>query len=102
MSTARSQVVGKPALPESGLSDEEAAHGFGGHAPNKLPTEKPKSLIRLAADVLHEPMLLLLVVTSAIYLVLGDVEEALALVGAVFLVVGITLYQEQKTERTLQ
>src|SRR5262249_23450881 len=50
----------------------------------------------------REPMLLLLVATSAVYLVLGDLEEALALTAAVFLVLGITLYQEQKTERTLQ
>ena len=33
---------------------------------------------------------------------LGDVEEALMLLGFVFVVMGITLYQERKTERALE
>ena len=37
-----------------------------------------------------------------IYLFLGDVQEALMLLGFVFVVMGITLYQERKTERALE
>jgi P-type Ca2+ transporter type 2C len=85
-----------------GLSDHDAARRLRVHGPNELPGSKPKGLIRLAAEVLREPMLLLLVATAIIYLFLGDLGEALALVAAVLLVVAITLYQEQKTERTLQ
>jgi Ca2+-transporting ATPase len=46
-------------------------------------------------------MLFLLVASAVTYLLLGDLEESLALVAAVLVVVGITLYQENKTERTL-
>ena len=35
-------------------------------------------------------------------LALGDVQEALMLLGFVFVVLGITLYQERKTERALE
>jgi Ca2+-transporting ATPase len=35
-------------------------------------------------------------------LILGDVQEALMLLGFVFVVLGITLYQERKTERALE
>jgi Ca2+-transporting ATPase len=47
-------------------------------------------------------MLLLLIATGAVYVVLGSVKEAAALGVSILVVVGITLYQEAKTERTLQ
>ncbi len=47
-------------------------------------------------------MFLILVTCGVIYLILGDIQEALMLLGFVFLVMGITFYQERKTERTLE
>ena len=47
-------------------------------------------------------MFLLLLACGTIYLLLGDVQEALMLLGFVFVVLGITLYQERKTERALE
>ena len=47
-------------------------------------------------------MFLLLVAGSLIYSILGDLQEALMLMGFVFVVMGITLYQERKTERALE
>ena len=47
-------------------------------------------------------MFLLLVSCGTIYLVLGDVKEALILLGFVFVVIGITLYQEHRVERALE
>src|SRR5581483_2621048 len=57
--------------------------------------------LAIAADVLREPMFLLLLVTGGIYLVLGDPHEAAMLLGFVLLITGLTLYEEQKTERAL-
>ena len=59
-------------------------------------------MIAIGLEVLREPMFLLLIMSGAIYLLLGDLEEAVALLAAVFLVIGITLYQEHKTERALE
>lgn len=59
-------------------------------------------MLAIAWGVLREPMLLLLIATSAVYLVLGDIGEALLLVASMVLVVGIALYQERRTERTLE
>ena len=47
-------------------------------------------------------MFLLLIACGSLYLVLGDVGEALLLLGFVFVVVGITFFQERKTERALE
>lgn len=44
-------------------------------------------------------MFLLLLACGTLYLILGDVHEALMLLSFVFVVLGITLFQERKTER---
>ncbi len=48
-----------------------------------------------------EPMLLLLLVCGVIYLFLGEVTDAFMLLTFIVVVIGITFYQEQKTEKTL-
>jgi Ca2+-transporting ATPase len=70
--------------------------------PNEIPSAKRRSFLRLAHEVLREPMILLLVACSAIYLVLGDLREAVILSLSVFVVVGISLFQNRKTERALE
>src|SRR5258708_3121046 len=84
-----------------GLSSGEAARRLAADGFNELPSVRPRNLFEIAVAVLREPILLLLVASAVTYLLLGDIEEAAALVAAVFVVVGITLYQERKTERTL-
>ncbi|MBI5918636.1 MAG: cation-translocating P-type ATPase [Nitrosomonadales bacterium] len=69
---------------------------------NELPVADPRNVQAIALEVLREPMFLLLVSAGAIYLLLGDVGDALMLLGFVFVVMGITIYQELKTERVLE
>jgi Ca2+-transporting ATPase len=85
-----------------GLSDADAADRLIQDGPNELPAAKPKSNLAIALHVLREPMFLLLIAAGFVYLILGSLEETIALMMAIFLVIGITLYQERKTERTLQ
>ena len=85
-----------------GLSDAEAAARLLRDGYNELPSARPRAVIAIALEVVREPMLLLLIASGTIYLLLGDLEEAVALLAAVFLVIGITLYQEHKTERALE
>jgi len=72
------------------------------HGPNELPSAKRRDLLRISLEVVREPMLLLLVAGGTIYLALGDLREALVLLMSVFAVMGITIYQERKTERALE
>jgi Ca2+-transporting ATPase len=85
----------------SGLADEEAGRRLQNEGPNELPASKPRGVLRLLRDVVSEPMFLLLVACGAIYLVLGDRYEALMLLGFVLVVMGITFFQERRTERSL-
>src|SRR5437867_2012879 len=70
--------------------------------PSGLLTPEACKNISPGYAVLSEPMFLLLLATGVVYLLLGSLKEAIALMGAIFVVIGITLYQERKTERTLQ
>ncbi len=93
-------LVGRARL--QGLSEAIAAERLRGEGYNELPSSKRRSTVAIALEVVREPMFLLLVACGTIYLVLGDREEALMLLGFVAVVMGITLYQERKTERALE
>ncbi len=86
----------------TGLSEQEAAARLRREGYNELPSTKQRSIFAIAFDVVREPMFLLLVACGIVYLFLGDMQEAIMLLGFVFVVVGITLYQERKTERALE
>ncbi len=72
------------------------------HGPNALPGTAPKSLLAIVRGVVLEPMFLMLLVAGGLYLLLGDRAEAAFLLGSVFVVIGITLAQERKTQRALE
>ncbi|MDQ1256801.1 MAG: P-type Ca2+ transporter type, partial [Candidatus Hydrogenedentes bacterium] len=84
-----------------GLSEEEAQRRLRTEGYNELPSSKKRSLFRMAVEVAREPMFLLLIACGVIYLFLGEATDAVMLLAFVFLIIGITLYQERKTERTL-
>ena len=85
-----------------GLSEADVTLRLRQYGFNELPSSKSRSIFVTAWEVVREPMFLLLLACGTIYLVLGDVQEALMLLGFVFVVLGITLYQERKTERALE
>jgi len=47
-------------------------------------------------------MLMLLVGTGVVYLLIGDLREAIAILASILLVIGISIIQKQRTERTLE
>ncbi|MBU1565814.1 MAG: cation-translocating P-type ATPase [Proteobacteria bacterium] len=83
-------------LSETQVQERNAREGF-----NELPSSKPRNLFVIALGVVQEPMFLLLVACGTLYLILGDVQEGLMLLSFVFVIMGIELYQEKKTEKAL-
>ena len=84
-----------------GLTGADAAARLEADGPNELSREGPRGILRAIAEVLREPMLALLLAAGTVYLLLGDREEALALLFSAGVVITITLVQERKTERAL-
>ncbi len=58
-------------------------------------------MVRIALEVLREPMLALLLAGGFAYLLLGDLTEALILLGFATFSVGLTVIQETRTEKVL-
>jgi len=85
----------------TGLSEEDAARKLDEEGFNELPSQKRQSIFTILINILFEPMLLLLIGSGLIYLVLGESNDALMLLFFVIVVVGITFYQERKSERAL-
>jgi len=85
-----------------GLTEKEAARRLAEDGYNELPSAKPRSLVSIGVSVVTEPMFLLLVGGGIIYFILGDFREATMLMAFVFVIIGITFYQERKTERALE
>lgn len=83
-------------LNEETVKEKQKTEGF-----NELPSSKSKNILALAWGVVKEPMFLLLVACGTLYLVLGDIQEGLMLMGFVVVVMGIEFYQEKKTEKAL-
>lgn len=84
-----------------GLTDHEASQRLVKEGFNELPSAKPRNVFVIALSVAREPMFVLLVACGTIYLLLGSRQEALMLLGFVFVIMGITFVQERKTERAL-
>ena len=69
---------------------------------NELPTGQRRGIAVIAFEIVRQPIFLLLAAAGLIYMMLGDRGEALMLLAFVVVVIGITLYQERKTERALE
>jgi P-type Ca2+ transporter type 2C len=87
---------------DTGLSAAQAAQRLREDGPNTLPGGQGRSLLTIAAGTLREPMFLLLLVAGALYLLFGDLREGLTLMAFVFITLGLTLFQEGKTERAIE
>jgi Ca2+-transporting ATPase len=86
----------------TGLSSAEAARRLRRDGPNTLPRHDHRRWPAIVIGVLREPMLLLLIAATILYLLLGDAGDAAMLGLSVVLVVVLTLYQEVRSERALQ
>ncbi len=89
--------IGRTGLSAAEVSEHLARDGY-----NELPVEETRTLLAIVSGVVREPMFLLLVGAGLIYFVLGDLEEGALLLSFVLVIIGITVYQERKSERALE
>jgi len=96
-----------PAEPTSpadthGLSAAAAAQRLQADGPNVLDSGHHRTLLAIALETAREPMFALLLAAGTLYLVLGDLSEGLTLLGCVLATLGLTLFQEGRTERAIE
>jgi len=86
----------------TGLTAVAASERLVADGPNELPRAGRRSALRIVLEVLREPMLALLLVGGVAYLLLGDLTEALVLLGFATFSVAVTVIQETRTEHVLE
>ena len=85
-----------------GLSQQEAERRLALDGPNEIEQSRRRSLLGRILALLAEPMFALLLAAVLIYLALGDVGEGLTLALFVLAVLGLTLYQEGRADRSIE
>jgi len=85
-----------------GLTKQGAAARLAAEGHNLLPRPESRNLFRIVTEILREPMFALLLGAGAVYLLLGDLKEALILFLFACTSVGIAVVQEARTERVLE
>ena len=89
-------------FPNGGLTTAEAGARLEADGPNELPHTGHRSILRIAFEVLREPMLVLLLSGGFAYLLLGDLSEALILLAFAIFSIAVTVIQESRTEHVLE
>ncbi len=96
-----SGIVSQTTHGDEGLSQAEATARLQRDGPNELPQDQRRHLPRIVWDAVREPMLQLLLAAGFIYLLLGNLAEALILLGFAVLNVLMVVVQEARTESAL-
>ncbi|QWD67143.1 cation-translocating P-type ATPase [Polynucleobacter sp. MWH-Aus1W21] len=87
--------------PLQGLTKSEVLQLQAQHGLNELAVADKKTLFKLLLRILSEPTFALLLLAGSIYLVIGKIDDALILIGFICISVGITLFQERKSEKAI-
>lgn len=85
-----------------GLTSREAQSRLKAEGYNELPRAEHRTLPRIALEVIREPMFGLLIAAGLVYLLLGDLVEALMLLAFASVSIAITLVQESRSEKVLE
>ena len=89
-------------LPTQGLGDAQVQSLLKSEGYNELPRPDRRTSLRIVLEVVREPMLALLLGSGVVYLLLGEMQDALILMAFAMMSVLITVVQEARTERVLE
>ncbi|GAA4434883.1 HAD-IC family P-type ATPase [Ravibacter arvi] len=85
-----------------GLTDDEVTASRARHGYNRMEEIEKNSFLDMLADLIKEPMLILLFAISIIYLIVGDYGEAVFMFLAIIAVSAISIYQNNRSKKALQ
>src|SRR5690606_30963494 len=86
----------------TGLSDEELKNSRNKFGYNQDAHFKESAWYTMLLDILKEPMLLLLMAVTVIYVIVGNYSDAFFMFGAIIAVSGISFYQDNRSKKALE
>ncbi|WP_426482996.1 cation-translocating P-type ATPase [Chryseobacterium sp. R2ACT005] len=91
-------------IPEGlkGLTDDEVKASRQRNGYNRLEEIRKNTWFDLVVNILKEPMLILLIIISLIYVIVGDYGEAAFMFVAIVAVTAISFYQDNRSKKALE
>jgi Ca2+-transporting ATPase len=86
----------------NGLTTSQVLRARQAYGENTLGFKKESGLFFMAKSLVKEPMVILLLVTSSIYFMMGNTGDAVFLAIAIVLVAAISLYQDSRSRDALE
>lgn len=85
-----------------GLSQDEVNQAREKYGYNQLAATHKSTWLELLLGILKEPMLILLIIISLIYVIVGDYAEAAFMLVAIVAVTAISFYQDKRSKKALE
>lgn len=85
-----------------GLSTTEVKESQQKYSYNAIKDEHKSTWYSMLFDILKEPMTIILIVVSVIYLLVGDLGEAAFMFVAILALTGISFYQDSRNQKALE
>ncbi len=85
-----------------GLTSEEVLRARAAHGKNTLEGKKAHGLLDALKSLAKEPMVILLLIASAVYFISGSIGDGIFMAAAIVLVSAISLYQDGKSQNALE
>ena len=87
---------------QTGLTTAEAELSRQKHGSNTLELQEDRVLLNVLKEVVLEPMFILLLAACIIYFVVGQYQEGIIMLISIFIVAGISLFQEYRSRNAVQ
>ncbi|MDW5290691.1 cation-translocating P-type ATPase [Formosa sp. PL04] len=84
-----------------GLTDNQVLEARKAHGQNILNFKKESGFLYILKNLIKEPMVILLLVTTSIYFITGNIGDGVFLAMAIVLVSAISLYQDSRSRDAL-
>ena len=84
-----------------GLTTDQVLQSRNTYGENKVEDKRKNEFLTMVWSLAKEPMLILLIVAAAIYFLTGSQGEGLFMLGAIFVISAISIYQDTKSRNAL-
>lgn len=88
--------------PNDGLNTQEVISSRQAHGTNSLELKEERVFMHVVKEVVLEPMFILLLAACVVYFVAGQLQEGFIMLVSIFIVAGISFFQEYRSRNAIQ
>ncbi len=85
-----------------GLNEEEVQISRKAHGSNAMDLQEDRVFLQVLKEVVLEPMFIILLAACIIYFAVGQYKEGIIMLVSIFIVAGISLFQEYRSKNAVQ